>query len=149
MARKRSERLQALLKLTAMKEQNAVRALAASSERLQQAQQQRQQLTEYEQEYQRQYTQLDKPVDRNFFTNFQGFFRQLENVQQQQELAIKMRDYEREQARLRWVELYSKQRLLNNVRERWLQTEAAEADKKLQGELDDRAAQARLRANKK
>lgn len=149
MARKRSERLQALLKLTAMKEQNAVRALAASSERLQQAQQQRQQLAEYEHDYQRQYTDVDKPVDRSFFINFQGFFRQLDNVQKQQELAIKMRDYEREQARLRWVELYSKQRLLTKVRERWLQAEAAEADKKLQGELDDRAAQARLRASKK
>lgn len=149
MTRKRSQRLQALLKLAAMKEQNAVRALAASAERLQQAQQQSQQLAEYEHDYQQQYTHVDKPVDRSFFLNFQGFFRQLENAQQQQAMAIKVRDHEREQARLRWVDLYARRRLLTNVRERWLQTEALEADKKLQRELDDRAAQARLRAGKK
>ena len=51
MERKRSQRLQVLLKLAAMKEQNAVRVLAASAERLQQAQQQRQQLAEYEHDY--------------------------------------------------------------------------------------------------
>lgn len=148
MQRKRSDRLKALLKLAAMKEDNAVRVLAASAERLQQAQQQRQQLAEYEHDYQQQYAQVGKSVDRSFFLNFQGFFRQLENAQQQQEMAIKVRDHEREQARLRWVDLYSKRRLLTNVRERWLQTEALEADKKLQRELDDRSAQARLRADK-
>jgi flagellar FliJ protein len=150
MAQKRSQRMQTLLKLAAMKEQAAVRQLAASTERLQQAQQQRVQLADYEHDYQQQYAQRrGQPVDRRFFTNFQGFFRQLERAQLQQDVAIKQRDHEREQARLRWIDLYARRRLLDNVRERWLQSEALDADKKLQRELDDRAAQRWLRTDKK
>lgn len=150
MARKRSQRLQVLLKLAAMKEQTAVRQLAASTERLQQAKQQRAQLADYERDYQQQYVQhTGQPVDRSFFLNFQGFFRQLENVQVQQQATIQLRDHEREQARLRWVDLYARRRLLTNVRERWVQSEAQEDDKKLQRELDDRAAQTLLRNGKK
>lgn|SRR5690606_17018909 len=146
MARKRSDRLQALMKLAAMKEQTAVRLLAACTERLQAAQQQKQQLAEYERDYQQQYiAQGSQSVDNRFFRNFQGFFRQLENAQLQQEHAIAHRDNEREQARLRWIDLYARRRLLGNVRERWLQSEALESDKKLQRELDDRAAQKLLR----
>ncbi|MDB6059915.1 MAG: flagellar export protein FliJ [Verrucomicrobiaceae bacterium] len=148
MARKRSDRLQALLKLAAMKEQAAVRQLAASAGRLQTAKQQRQQLSDYEHDYQQQYVQKGQAVDRNFFLNFQGFFRQLETAQVQQEAAIRLRDHEREQARLKWIDLYARRRLLNNVRERWLQREAVESDKKLQRELDDRAVQKLLRDKK-
>lgn len=150
MARKRSDRLQTLLKLAAMKEQAAVRQLAASAERLQQAKQQRQQLADYEHDYQQQYMQpREQPVHSSFLRNFQGFFRQLEHVQVQQDATITLRDHEREQARLRWVDLYTRRRLLNNVRERWLLEEALQSDKKLQRELDDRSAQRLLRERKK
>ena len=142
MARKRSDRLQTLLKLAALREQVAVRQLAASTELLQQAKLQRQQLADYESDYQKQFMQSrEEPVQRSFLVNFHGFFRQLEHAQLQQEAAIGLRGHEREQARLRWVDLYARRRLLSNVRERWLLSEASESDKKVQREFDDRAAQ--------
>lgn len=139
--KKRSDRLQTLLKLAAMKEQAAVRQLAASTERLSAAEQQLRQLADYQQDYEQRYVgQVGQSVDRRFFTNFQGFFRQLEGAQQQQELAIAHRDREREQARAQWIDLYARRRLLDNIRERWLRREELEVDKKLQRELDDRSA---------
>lgn len=139
MARKSSDRLQTLLKLAAMREQAAARQLAASSERLQQAQLQGQQLQQYERDYQQRYTDLgSETVSRNFLLNYQGFFRQLQTAQTQQSQTVQMRESDREQARLRWVEQYARGRLLNRVREQRLATEAAATEKKTQRELDDR-----------
>ena len=141
MARKSSERLQTLLKLAAMREQAAARQLAQSSERLQQARQQSAQLQDYEHDYRQRYVDLgNAPVNRNFFLNFQGFFRQLETARLQQGQMVRQREADREQARLRWLEQYAKRRLLSRVRERRLATEALAAEKKTQREIDDRAA---------
>ncbi|HEY3698471.1 MAG TPA: flagellar export protein FliJ [Spongiibacteraceae bacterium] len=140
MARKSSERLLVLLKLAGMREQAAARQLAASSERLQQAQQQSTQLAQYERDYQQRYIDAGaEPVNRNFLLNYQSFFRQLEVVQVQQGRAIELRESDREQARLRWIEIYVKRRLLTNVRERRLAGELQEAEKKVQREIDDRS----------
>lgn len=140
MARKGSERLQTLLKLAAMREQAAARQLGLSSERLQQAQSQSQQLRQYEHDYQQRYVDSGaEPVSRSFLLNYQGFFRQLETVQTQQHQTIKLREGDREQARLRWLEQHAKRRLLNRVREQRLASEALATEKKMQRELDDRA----------
>lgn len=139
MARKSSERLRVLLKLAGMREQAAARQLAASSEQLQQAQQQSRQLAQYERDYQQRYVDVGSgPVNRNFLLNYQGFFRQLEVVQVQQGRAIELRESDREQARLRWIETYAKRRLLTNVRKRRLADELQESEKKVQREIDDR-----------
>lgn len=139
MARKGSDRLQTLLKLAAMREQAAARQLAQSSERLQQAQQQSQQLRQYEHDYQQSYVDHgSETVSRSFLLNYQGFFRQLETAQTQQHQTIELRVGDREQARLRWLEQYTKRHLLNRVREQRLASEALAAEKKTQRELDDR-----------
>ncbi len=139
MARKGSERLQTLLKLAAMREQAAARQLGVSSERLQQAQLQSQQLQQYERDYQQRYVDMGSAtVSRNFLLNYQGFFRQLETVQTQQQQTIELRAGDREQARLRWLEQHAKRRLLNRVREQRLANEALAAEKKIQREIDDR-----------
>lgn len=141
MARKGSDRLQTLLKLAAMREQAAARQLGQSSERLQQAQLQSQQLQQYEQDYQQRYVDSGaEPVSRNFFLNYQSFFRQLESAQTQQARAIALRESDREQARLRWLEQYSRRRLLDRVREQRLASEALATEKKVQREVDDRAS---------
>lgn len=144
MARKGSERLQTLLKLAAMREQAAARQLAQSNERLLQAQQQSQQLQQYERDYQQRYLEgSTAPVSRDFLLNYQGFFRQLEAAQLQQHRAITLREGDREQARLRWLEQYMKRRLLTRLREQRLANEALVAEKKVQRELDDRASRRR------
>lgn len=142
MAQKSSKRLQTLLRLAEMKEQAAVRQLAATIERLQQAQLQGQQLAEYEQDYRERFVDqaAAQPVSRHFLMNFSGFFRQLENAQLQQGNMIVRREDEREHARRHWIELHAKRRLLANVRERRLLAEALAAEKKTQRDIDDRAA---------
>lgn len=142
MAQKSSKRLQTLLRLAEMKEQAAVRQLGATIERLHQAQQQSEQLTAYEQDYRERYVDQGgaQPVNRQFLMNFSGFFRQLENAQTQQGNMIMRREHEREIARKHWIELHAKRRLLANVRQRRLLSEMLAAEKKLQLEIDDRAA---------
>jgi flagellar export protein FliJ len=150
MARKSSERLQVLLKLAALKEQTAARQLAQHSELLQQAQEQGRQLALYERDYQQNYIERGaQPLSRHNLLNYQGFFRQLEQVQTQQGRTIAHRDHEREAARANWVQLYARRRLLAQVRERRLALERLAAEKKLQREIDDHTArrQAALAAN--
>lgn len=141
MARKSSERLQVLLKLAALKEESAARQLAQQSERLQQAQEQGRQLALYERDYQQSFVERGaQTLSRQSLLNYQGFFRQLEQVQEQQGRTIAHRDYEREAARLQWVQLYARRRLLAQVRERRLALEMLAAEKKLQREIDDHTA---------
>lgn len=139
--KKSSERLRTLLKLAELKEQQAARLLGLTSERLQQAEQQSRQLIQYSEEYQGQYVarSTGQSLSRRDLLNYQGFFSQLERVQEQQQRVIEMRDEERERARAAWLETYRKRHLLAQVRERRLQREAQADEKKLQGELDDRA----------
>jgi flagellar FliJ protein len=151
MARKSSERLQVLLKLAALKEQTAARRLARQSESLQQAQEQGRQLALYEHDYQQNYIERGtQTLSRHNLLNYQGFFRQLEQVQEQQIRTIAHRDYEREAARVNWVQLYARRRLLAQVRERRLALEQLAEDKKLQREMDDHTArrQAALKAER-
>lgn len=141
MARKPSQRLQTLLKLADLREQQAAKALAAQAERLQQAEQQQRALAQYEQEYHADYLQRGgqsfSPRD---LLNYQGFFRQLENAQLTQARAVALRDSEREQARLRWLQLNAKRRLLTQLHAQRRLREEQEQDRKLQREIDDRSA---------
>jgi flagellar FliJ protein len=139
MAKKKpSQRLQVLLRLAQMREQDAARELAAESERLQQAQEQGRQLALYEKDYQQGFVDRGaQTLNRQNLLNYQGFFRQLEHVQTQQQRNIEQRDREREAARLQWIEQYSRRKLLTRIRERRLAQEQLKADKKLQAEIDD------------
>jgi flagellar FliJ protein len=140
-AKKRSERLRSLLKLAQMREDNAARQLAANSEKLQQAREQTQQLALYNEEYQQRFlTQIDQPVSARNLRNFQGFFQQLDHVQVQQQHLIEQRDRERELARLQWLQLYNRRRVLDQIRERSKLEEDSVSERKLQSEFDDRAA---------
>jgi flagellar FliJ protein len=140
-AKKRSERLKSLLRLAQMREDNAARALAASSDKLAQARTQSQQLSQYSDEYQQQFAQrTQQAVSVRDLRNFQGFFRQLDTVQMQQQLLIEQRDREREQARQQWLQLYRRRRVLDDIRERARVQEEAARERKLQAEFDDRAA---------
>ncbi len=124
-----------------MKEQAAARQLAQGSDRLQQAKEQGRQLALYEQDYQQNFIERGaQTFSRHNLLNYQGFFRQLEHVREQQVHTIAHRDYEREAARLQWVQLYSRRRLLAQVRERRLALEMLAAEKKLQREIDDHTA---------
>lgn len=139
--KKRSERLQVLLKLARMREESAARTLADHSEKLQQARRQGQQLTQYQSEYAQQFSsRAAQSMSMRDLRNFQGFFHQLDNVQAQQQQLVALRDHEREQARQEWLQLYNRRRVLDQIRERSRQQEEAVRERKLQAEFDDRAA---------
>ena len=144
MTRKPSQRLQTLLKLADLREQQAAKALAAQAERLQQAEQQQRALVQYEREYQQSFVERSQGTafSGRDLLNYQGFFHQLESAQQTQARTVQLRDHAREQARLRWLELNAKRRLLEQLRERRLRREEAEQDRKLQRDIDDRSARA-------
>lgn len=138
---KRSERLKVLLKLARMREENAARTLATSSEKLQQAERQGQQLAQYQREYEQQFSaRSSQAISMRDLRNFQGFFRQLDSVQAQQQQVLALRDHEREQARQQWIELYQRRRVLDQIRERAYAQEEAAQERKLQAQFDDRAA---------
>lgn len=141
MAQKRSQRLLALLKLAKMREDSAARLLNERGQQLQQSQQQAQQLAEYNAEYQQKYDeQARQQISVRDLRNFQGFFRQLDNVQLQHQRLLEQRDREREQARQQWLALYHRRRVLTQIRERSLGEEEAVRERKLQADFDDRAS---------
>ena len=141
MAKKRSERLRSLLKLAHMREDNAARNLAESSDKLQQARQQSQQLALYNNEYNQRFVErAQQVISTRDLRNYQGFFQQLDKVQIQQQLLIEQRDRERELARVQWLQLYQRRRVLDQIRERSRMQEEAARERKLQAEFDDRAA---------
>lgn len=139
--KKRSERLQALLKLARMREEAAARSLAKNSEQLQQAQQQGRQLATYTSEYQQQFAaRSQQSISMRDLRNFQGFIGQLDSVQAQQQRVVEQREHEREQARQQWLQTYHRSRVLDQIRQRSREQEDAVREKKLQAEFDDRAA---------
>lgn len=145
MARKGSDRLRTLLKLAAMREDAAAKRLAQSNEQLLNAKLQSQQLQQYEHDYQQRYTTTgETPVGKNFLLNYQGFFRQLEKAQLQQHRMIELREGDREKARLSWLEQYMKRKVLTRLREQRLASESLIVEKKIQRDLDDRAARRHL-----
>lgn len=128
-----------------MREDAAAKQLARTNEQLLNAQQQSQQLQQYEHDYQQRYVAGGAAsVGKNFLLNYQGFFRQLEKAQLQQHRMIDLRQSEREQARLSWLEQYMKRKVLTRLREQRLTSEAAVIEKKVQRGLDDRAARRHL-----
>lgn len=141
MARKSSDRLQTLLKLAAMREDAAAQRLAQSNEQLLNARQQSRQLQQYEHDYQQRYVATGAAsVGKHFLLNYQGFFRQLEKAQLQQHRTIELREDDREKARLGWLEQHMKRKVLTRLREQRLASEALVVEKKVQRDLDDRAA---------
>lgn len=137
--RKGSQRLATLLKLAALREQNAARALGTSGERLRQAQQQSEQLESYRSEYEQTFiADGARPRSAREFANFQGFFGQLSQVQQQQVQQVTQREADCEAARQRWLALHARHNLLDQLRDRKVKKEQFEAEKRLQRELDDR-----------
>jgi flagellar export protein FliJ len=136
--RKASARIATLLKLAALREQNAARAFASSNAKLEQARQQADQLENYGREYEQAFRTIDTPLSASQLLNFHGFFGQLSAIQTQQEQTVQQRSTEQEAARQRWLEAYTRIQLLERIRQQRLAREQLEQEKRLQRELDDR-----------
>lgn len=135
-----ADRLTTLLRLIALREENAARRLGAATEQQQAEEQRGRQLVEYEREYQEQYLRSgqERPLNRTQLLNYRGFFNQLDQIQQHQTRVVAERAAELERARAAWLAQYAKRRLLTQVRDRERLREEQQREQRLQRELDDR-----------
>jgi flagellar FliJ protein len=144
MTKKRSQRLQTVLRLAELKQQRAAEQLAQSIRNADAQQQQGQQLTVYQQEYTEQYRESGaKGVDAGKLQNFQRFFANLDNAFETQQQRIELSKGQQQQAREQWQQQYTRQQKMSGLVSRVEFEEEHQLEAKLQRELDDRYGKSR------
>ncbi len=139
MTQKPSKRLQTVLKLARLKEQQAAEKLASCIRNAANHNQQLDQLQNYKGEYNNQFRRsVGEGVSALQLANFQRFYENLESVGETQRERKILADKQREQARLHWQQLYARQQNMNSLIESKQQQEERELEKKQQREQDDR-----------
>jgi flagellar FliJ protein len=139
MTKKRSQRLQTVLRLAELKQQRAATQLAQSIRNTDAQQQQGQQLEVYQQEYTEQYREGGvKGIDAGKLQNFQRFFANLDNAFETQQQRIELSKGQQQQAREQWQQQYSRQQKMSDLVGRVEFEEEHQLEEKLQRELDDR-----------
>lgn len=136
---KRSRRLQTVLKLARIKQQQAAGRLGELTQAALAHADQEQQLKSYQSDYAEQFkSSAARGSAPALLRNFQGFYTQLEQaVETQQERVVLARD-QRESARQEWQRLYARENTLENLVDRFASEEDIAEEKKLQREQDDR-----------
>ena len=143
MKQKTSQRLQTVLKLAQIKEQQAAEKLAASIRQLASDQQQEQQLVTYKQEYSAQFKYIgadnqSEGVSAAQMANYQRFYGNLEAAGNTQHQQVELATQQQEQARALWQQQYSRQKNMEKLVQQKRQQEESELENKLQREQDDR-----------
>ncbi|WP_339673706.1 flagellar export protein FliJ [Dasania marina] len=139
MAKKPSQRLQVVLKLAHIKQQQAADKLAQASAALQRNRSQGEQLQTYQGEYNRHFHSFEQqPVSSQQMRNYQRFYNSLEEAvyTQAQRSAVSETQYEHH--RLNWQKAYASEKNMEKLVLRKQQQETKTEDVKLQRELDDR-----------
>lgn len=136
---KSSKRLQTVLKLAQLRQQRAAEQLGVMTRNAQAQQQQAEQLKHYQLDYNEHFKTLALQVtNAGQLRNFQGFYRNLEQVIDTQGERVILASNQREAARAKWQQLYAREKNMQSLIARKLAGEALEEDKKQQREQDDR-----------
>ncbi len=136
---KPSERLQTVLRLAQLREQAAAERLGEATRQLQTHAQQADQLRDYQQEYVRDFQQRGgQPVSARQLSNYQHFYRNLEQAVDTQTERVALIQSQRDNAREEWTRQYARQKNLEKLIQRKAAEEQREEEKKLQREQDDR-----------
>ncbi len=143
MKKKPSQRLETVLKLAQIKEQQAAEKLADSIRDLASHQQQEQELANYQYEYSKDFKNVGgeakaEGVSAAQLANYQRFYGNLEVAGNTQRERVELASKQQEQARGQWQQQYSRQKNMEKLVERKRQQEDSEAENKLQREQDDR-----------
>ncbi|WP_101759368.1 flagellar export protein FliJ [Oceanicoccus sp. KOV_DT_Chl] len=139
MAEKPSKRLQTVLRLAKLKEQQAAEKLANAIRLVQAQKAQLQQLDQYKAEYGNQFQQsVAQQLNVAKLANFQRFYHNLEQVGETQQERQVLAEQQQDQARALWQQQYSRHKNMQSLIERKQHQEQASEDKKLQREQDDR-----------
>ena len=137
--KKRSERLQTVLRLAELRQQAAAEQLARSIQNAQAQQQQGEQLALYQQEYSEQYKSGGSAgLNAQQLQNFQRFFANLDTARETQQETITLAEGQQQRSRDQWQQQYSRQKKMAGLVDRVAFEEEQEEEKKLQRELDDR-----------
>ena len=139
-AKKSSERLQVVLKLAQIKQQQAAEQLAEATKALQDNQQQGQQLRTYQQEYNSHFHQFEQqPLNPQTMRNYQRFYGNLEVAIYTQDQRSQASQAQYEATRSQWQDAYGREKNMGKLVERKQLEEEKAIEDKLQRELDDRA----------
>lgn len=137
--KKRSERLQTVLRLAELRQQAAAEQLARSVQNAQAQQQQGEQLERYQQEYSEQYKSgASEGFNAQQLQNFQRFFSNLDSAMETQQETIALAKGQQQQSRDQWQQQYARQKKMAGLVDRVAFGEEQDEEKKLQRELDDR-----------
>ncbi|MGK0500569.1 MAG: flagellar FliJ protein [Oceanicoccus sp.] len=140
MAKKSSERLQTVLKLAQLKQQQAAEKLAENIRNTQAQAQQQASLEEYKLEYNDQFSQLTRQGRHaSQLANYQRFYGNLQQAGEAQIERNKLAQSLLEQARGQWQQLYFRRKKLEGLVQQKQYSEQREEGRKEQRELDDRS----------
>ena len=138
--KKSSERLQVVLKLAQLKQQQAAERLAEATKALQANQQQGQQLRVYQKEYNNHFHSFEQqPLNSQVMRNYQRFYGDLEVAVYTQDQRSQMSQTQFEFHREKWQQAYGSEKNMEKLVDRKRQQEEKALDAKLQRELDDRS----------
>lgn len=143
MKQKPSQRLQTVLQLAQIKEQQAAEKLSDSIRELASRQQQEQQLTSYKHEYSQQFKNVGAKTETGAVSaarlaNYQRFYDNLEAAGNTQHEQVELASQQQAQARALWQQQHVRQKNMGKLVDQKRGQEESEAEKKLQREQDDR-----------
>lgn len=137
--KKTSQRLQTVLKLAKLKEQQAAEQLAQAIRHAEAQHQQAQQLHSYQQEYNTQFQLTVKgQVNAGQLQNYLRFFVDLDSASQGQQERVVLAENQREVAQLGWQQQYSRYKNMQKLISKKQQQEQKFEDAAVQREQDDR-----------
>ena len=140
MAKKRSDRFKLLLDVVERNRKNADKLLGEAQQRVQQAKSGIMQLEQYQLEYQQQFQQVGRQgMDASQIAAYQGFLTRLHGATSQQREALIQSQAQLEKVEEYWRDCYAKHKAMEKLYQKRLDEEAADLDKQLQKQIDERS----------
>lgn len=138
----RSERMDPVLKVAAHREKDAARRMGQTQQRLQQQQERLRELVGYRDEYNLKFQQTcSAGMDVKQLQEYRLFLSRLNDAIRQQQQVVAKAERELEHARNVWLGTRTRSQALDKVRERFVDAERREADRREQADLDERSTQ--------
>jgi flagellar FliJ protein len=137
MAKKRSERLQVVLKVALRDEQEAARYVAQYQRQLQAERDQLAQLEQYRSTYQQDYADPQKQHSPDVMMRYSDFLQRLSGAIDEQNRTLESAYEQCQKVQQHWQVKRHKRQSLESLITRLSQSEEAEQERKLQKEIDD------------
>lgn len=138
----RSKRMNPVLRVAEHREKDAARRLGQTQQRLQQQQARLRELIGYRDEYNLKFQQTcGAGVDVKQLQEYRMFLARLNDAIAQQQRVLASVQREVEQARTGWLRTRSRSQALDKVRDRFIDAERQEAERREQADSDERSTQ--------